>query len=309
MNRRRPLIQEEVYNRVSKSQEIAASNDLSTRRKSSFKFKIHPVFWFVVAAGLLTGHFWEVVTVFFIVLVHECGHAFAALYLGWRVTEVQLLPFGGVAKVDENGSRPIWEELVVTVSGPIQHLWLPFLSHALLFTDYWNQSNHQLFLTYNFMILLFNLLPIWPLDGGKLIFLFLMKIFPFRRAYAMILILSFLFLIILTLFITLSFPFNLNYFIVGSFIGLSIFKEWKGRRFVFMRFLLSRWRDSKPYASTRLIVVAPDMPVVSILDLFHKGMNHSITIKGRSQRISEKELLAAYFKGNCLGRSIGECFG
>ncbi|TCP32243.1 stage IV sporulation protein FB [Scopulibacillus darangshiensis] len=280
----------------------------NTGRFSLLKIKIHPVFWFVVAAGLITGHFWEVASVFFIVFIHECGHAIAALLLGWRVREIQLLPFGGVAKVDDHGNRPMHEDLIVTLAGPVQHLWLPLLSYLFLLTDYWDQTNHQIFITYNFMILLFNSLPIWPLDGGKLMFLLLLKAFPFKRAYDITLILSCFILIILSIYVGVATPFTLNYFVVGSFICFSIIKEWKERRYVFMRFLLSRWRDPVPFHSTTPIVVTAKMPVATVLGLFKKGSLHPVIIEETRRHIEEKDILNAFFSGKCFDKPIGECF-
>ncbi|WKB36839.1 M50 family metallopeptidase [Terrilactibacillus sp. S3-3] len=91
------------------------------------KIKIHPVFWFVMAAGAITGHFWEIAIAFFIVLVHECGHGFAAYKFGWHIEQIQLLPFGGVAKVEHASDRPMREEWLVILAGPLQHLWLPLV--------------------------------------------------------------------------------------------------------------------------------------------------------------------------------------
>lgn len=61
--------------------------------------------------SVLTGYFIETVTLFGIVFIHEMGHVVAAKSFGWRVKEVQLLPFGGVAVVEEPGAYPpsrIW---------------------------------------------------------------------------------------------------------------------------------------------------------------------------------------------------------
>ncbi|WEG14056.1 M50 family metallopeptidase [Pullulanibacillus sp. KACC 23026] len=273
------------------------------------KCHIHPVFWFVIGGGLLTGHFWDVVTVFFIVFVHEMGHAWAALHYGWRVTQIQLLPFGGVAKVEEHGNRPFKEEFWVTLAGPLQHLWLPILSFLLLKTPYWSEENHHLFMTENALILGFNLLPIWPLDGGKLLFLFLSKFLPFKQAFRQTLILSFLFLVTLSIALFVDHPASINFAVIASFIGLSLYQEWKQQKVVFLRFLLERWR-TRPVSrrKIRTLVISKDWPLWRIFEHFFKEQVHLIEIAGveNGELLHESTLLEAYFGGNGSNVTIGE---
>ncbi|HSU78848.1 MAG TPA: site-2 protease family protein [Candidatus Angelobacter sp.] len=272
------------------------------------KFHIHPVFWVVLAGGLLTGHVWDIVTVFFIVMVHEMGHACVASYFKWRITAIELLPFGGVAKVDEHGNRPFKEELLVTLAGPIQHLWLPGISYLLLRTPFWNVDNHVVFLTANTTILIFNLLPIWPLDGGKFLFLLLSKCFPFKKAFRSALLLSLFFLLALATAFTLYRPASLNFIVVVIFIGFSIYQEWKHQKVVFMRFLLERWR-TRPFTRRRVrtLMAEPDWPIWMVFDLFFKDNSHHILLTSREHSvIHESTLLEAYFGGKQIDHKLGE---
>ncbi|GGH85835.1 stage IV sporulation protein FB [Pullulanibacillus pueri] len=272
------------------------------------KFHIHPVFWIVFGTGILTGQFWDVITVFFIVIVHEMGHALAALKFGWRLTSVELLPFGGVAKVDEHGTRSFKEELIVTLAGPFQHLWLPLVSHLLLMTPYWNEANHAMFIERNEMILIFNLLPIWPLDGGKIIMLIFSKRFPYRLAYRYSLLCSLLFLVVLSVWIVFLQAFLLNFFIIAGFLTFTIINEWRHQRYVFMRFLLERWRDSKTRSfKEKTLLVTPETTLTEILEGFYKDKLHRIVVKGPTnhKEIDEKLVLEAYFNRHLYHHSIG----
>lgn len=127
--------------------------------------------------------FKEIIMLFFIVLVHELGHSYMAYRFRWRIKRITLLPFGGMAETEEYGNRPVREEFLVTINGPIQHLWLIGASFLLLKTPYWTQGDHEIFLFHNMAILLFNLLPILPLDGGRLMFSAYSYFFPFHKAY------------------------------------------------------------------------------------------------------------------------------
>jgi len=84
----------------------------------SVRFRVHPCFWLVVVPTVWSGYFLEVVTLFGLILIHELGHVSVARHFGWRMTEIELLPFGGVAKTDEWGTVPAKEEMLVAIAGP-----------------------------------------------------------------------------------------------------------------------------------------------------------------------------------------------
>lgn len=260
-----------------------------------------------MAAGAITGHFWEIAIAFFIVLVHECGHGFAAYKFGWHIEQIQLLPFGGVAKVEHASDRPMREEWLVILAGPLQHLWLPLVSFSLSLTPFWSAENQQLFLNYNAMIFFFNLFPIWPLDGGKLLQLILLKIYPFKKACEMALTLSIAMLILLTVIMVTFFPFTLNFLLIGLFLAAAIYKEWKARSFVFIRFLLACWKKPVQSKKRKKIIVPASMPVAAVFSRFYKDVQHQIIVKGIERSfVDQSALIAAFFSGECKGKTIGE---
>ncbi|MGV3487895.1 MAG: M50 family metallopeptidase [Tuberibacillus sp.] len=280
-------------------------------KRSINKIHIHPLFWIILGAGIITGHFWEIASVFFIVIVHECGHTMVALWFGWRLESIEILPFGGVAKVNEHGTKPSKEEWLVTLAGPIQHLWLPLFSFFLLGSPFWNMQNHEMFLERNWMILAFNLLPIWPLDGGKVLLLLLSQRLPYQKAYRTALLLSSLFLLILTIGIVWQRSFLLNYVLIALFLVISIYREWKDQPYVFMGFLLERWhRKNRSSQRIRDIIVKPDTTALRVVSEFYKGRTHRIFIQGNDsgREIDEKTLLDAYFSGKLTDKTIGELF-
>ncbi len=75
-------------------------------------------------------------------------------------------PFGGVMETDDFYNRPSKEEFWVVIAGPLQHIWIYIV---LLVMDGYHVEHvflDQLWIV-NTVILLFNLLPVLPLDGGK----------------------------------------------------------------------------------------------------------------------------------------------
>jgi Zn-dependent protease len=141
--------------------------------------------WVVVAIyqiqrrpGVDGGYGWaaaEYLTLFAIVLLHEFGHSLATRQVGGTADRILLWPFGGIAFV-QTPPRPgayLW----AIAAGPLVNValfpLLYFASPDLLTTTEelwvtpWEDFLHSIFMI-NAILLAFNLLPVFPLDGGQL---------------------------------------------------------------------------------------------------------------------------------------------
>lgn len=97
------------------------------------------------------------------IAAHELGHSWVAIRKGCRVREIMLLPIGGVAKMDSIPSRPM-DEFLVAAAGPLTSLIL-----AALFGWIGRFAFPFISMCYvNLMLCLFNLLPSFPMDGGRI---------------------------------------------------------------------------------------------------------------------------------------------
>lgn len=142
--------------------------------------------WFLAAAYFLTPsggsasnfslNLAAYLSLFAIVLLHEFGHAFAARQVGGESREIVLWPLGGIAfaKVPPRPGAELW----AVAAGPLVNVVLfPLLWAALEFAldNGWQHSRPELtaYLATIFWInkglLIFNVLPIYPLDGGQLL--------------------------------------------------------------------------------------------------------------------------------------------
>lgn len=273
---------------------------------------IHPLLWLVAAVAVATAHFLELSLMIAIIFIHEMGHAAAAAFFSWRVKQIVMLPFGGVAEMDEHGNRPLKEEAIVVAAGPLQHIWMIGAAYLFFYLTWIPENLYKLLFQYNMMILLFNLFPIWPLDGGKMIFLLLSLKKPFPWAHRMTLIISFLCLILFSLLIGLTAPYHLNVWVVIGFLFFSLYHEWKQRRYVFIRFLLERYYGKKagPY-SLKPIQAEEDELIIDVLQRFQRGFKHSIIIKGMGSEkamLDENEVLHAYFSERMVAGRLSDLF-
>src|SRR5699024_10188834 len=99
-----------------------------------------------------------------IVIIHEFGHFLAASYFRWHIEKITFWVFGAVMETSEFGARRIYEDLLVTIAGPIQHVFIFLLLLFLQSVEIVPPAIIDMGMTYNFILLMFNLLPIYPLD-------------------------------------------------------------------------------------------------------------------------------------------------
>lgn len=112
-------------------------------------------------AGILIA-----VGVFASVALHELGHSWVAIRKGCTVREIMLLPIGGVAKMSHIPSRPM-DEFLVAAAGPLVSFLLAVLFWLLTATGAFSMLFINLS-AINLMLCLFNLLPSFPMDGGRI---------------------------------------------------------------------------------------------------------------------------------------------
>ena len=111
------------------------------------------------------------------VVLHELGHAWAARRAGLGVRSIVLLPIGGVTLLDESARQPstVAQEIRLALSGPIVNLGMAAGAAAIapqnLFAPPWLDGAHLLrtLVWINVFLGLFNLLPAYPLDGGRVL--------------------------------------------------------------------------------------------------------------------------------------------
>ncbi|HLU22018.1 MAG TPA: M50 family metallopeptidase [Bacillaceae bacterium] len=262
------------------------------------KINIHPLFWAVTGLAIMTGYFWELLALFCIVFLHELGHAFMAHYYDWKIKRILILPFGGYCEVDEHGNRSMQEELMVILAGPFQHLIIAILLPILVMASVVTADYAKVILQFNVMILIFNLLPIWPLDGGKLIQLFFATRNTYLEANRLSLVVSAVVLGMLHLFIFIYSPWNINVWLVLIYLSVSLWTAWKQLRFSFMRFLMERHYGKHEYVSQLQTINAKgDEYLHEVFTKFKRGCKHLIYVAGPTHqgKLDENELLYAYF--------------
>ena len=141
-------------------------------------------------AGAIQGVLF-ILALFACVLLHEFGHAFAARGFGIETPDITLLPIGGVARLSRIPEKP-WQELVVAIAGPLVNVVIAAAlisvihgSAALEQLEYLESPRIELLAklaSVNVMLVLFNLIPAFPMDGGRVLRALLAMAMPYAQA-------------------------------------------------------------------------------------------------------------------------------
>ncbi|MDD4110783.1 MAG: M50 family metallopeptidase [Clostridia bacterium] len=184
--------------------------------------RIHPATLFVFILLILTGYSSIILPYLIAIILHELGHAFVAKKLGYRLDKIWILPFGACLSFEEFSFNPK-DEIKIAFAGPLVNIFLILGTMALWWFYPITYVYSYTFALANFSIAIFNLLPSYPLDGGRILTGFLrMKYKPkkvYRIACTLNVIFSLIFLILFIFSIFLSINFSLC--IISIFLFMS----------------------------------------------------------------------------------------
>ncbi len=119
-----------------------------------------------------------IAAVFGCVVLHELGHTLAARRYGIHTPRITLLPIGGVAQMERMPDNP-WEEIVVAIAGPMVNVVIAGLliygfgvavnEQALTSVESPGSNFWSRLAAVNIMLVVFNLIPAFPMDGGRVL--------------------------------------------------------------------------------------------------------------------------------------------
>ena len=188
---------------------------------------IHPFTFVYLFFACINRTFVEYVAALAIVCFHEFFHYAWAKHYKFDITGVQVLPFGAFLNLSDFGLHHIIEELIVIVAGLSSHLFL----YCMIVLS----GSDPYLLAVNRLVLLFNILPIYPLDGSKIFLLLTSLILPYKKAIQLQIKVS-----ILSLSILIFHIMEISYIVIYGYLIYCNYQYIKEYRYLLARLYTNR---------------------------------------------------------------------
>lgn len=247
------------------------------------KIKINNYTYFFIIICLLCGYIKNISIIFFICLFHEFGHIIFIKLFHYEINTIEILPFGGYTNINKKINTSINKDLIIALAGIINQIILGII--IFIFKNYFNNITYTLITKYNLIIIIFNLIPIIPLDGNNIMHLLLEKMFSYNLSYKLNLGISCLFLLI---FIYINYKFHIDNYLIASFLLYKIIMAFKNYKYYKNRFLLERYLYDFPYQKIDNHTKDISNLRKNVLHFFKEG-NHYVKEKDKIKRIFSEE--------------------
>lgn len=217
--------------------------------------------------------------IMYLLIIHEIGHFLTASLFGISVDKIYIYPFGGISKFNMDFNISQWVEFIILLMGPLmQCIAYFFLVHIHFMHPYIYLIN-----IYHYGILFFNLLPIYPLDGGKLLNIVLSLKFSFKNSLFISIFISYLFVFILFMLCVKNI--SINIVVVVLFLIYKITFEYKRINYFYEKFLLERYLNNYQFY---------DHLIIDSIHKFHRNKGH--LIRKNDKYYTEREILQKKYK-------------
>ncbi len=265
---------------------------------------LNPFFLLMLFGFGVAGLLPQALILFGIVLIHEASHMAVAKGYGLAVAEIELLPFGGVARIEGMIEFDPAVERAVALAGPLTNLFLAGICLILLRYAALPRETALQLIQNNLLMAGFNCLPALPLDGGRVYRARLAKKIGYRRATERAAsvgqILAVLFAIFGAAGLYLGYL-NFTLILLAFFVFYAARKEKNLAAYAFIRYLAQKKEELRRNGvlPTEQLVAAADLPVREIVKYFIPKRYHLVLLTDHNYEIiglvTEIEIINALF--------------
>ncbi|WBF08835.1 CBS domain-containing protein [Methanothermobacter thermautotrophicus] len=248
-----------------------------------FSFLLLMLFIYILAyLGFLSVNLAVLITLVFVtVVIHELAHSYVALRFGVKIKSILLLPIGGVSRMEEIPRIPR-QEFMISIAGPLTNILMALITAVPLLFGLKGAAATFAgdFLAVNLLLAIFNLIPAFPMDGGRILRAILAERLSYIRATR---IASNLGKIIAVLMAVTGLFYNFFLILIGFFIYIGAEQEYQAT-------LISSLLEGVRVADVMTenpVTLHPHMTVKEALDVMfrEKHMGYPVTEAGELRGI------------------------
>ena len=203
---------------------VYGANKMKLCKIFNIQIRVSYLFFIILVFSMFFNCFDQLLIFVVVILIHELAHCYVSTYYDIGISEIKFFIFGGVARFQEHIEENSKQEIIIASAGPITNFVLIFIT-LLIMDKFHIEKGHmiQLFLTANMVVGLFNLIPVLPLDGGRVARGILGNYLGIKRATYMVVRLGYCICILLFVIgIYASLVYNIEYIFI-SFLSAYIF--------------------------------------------------------------------------------------
>jgi stage IV sporulation protein FB len=263
---------------------------------------VNNLFLVTLTAFGVIGLLPQALLLFGAVLLHELAHVVVARGAGLTVESVELLPFGGVARLSDFLEMDPSVERSVALAGPVTSLFLAAVSLGFRTYRVGPAEYVDFFLRTNLVLAAFNCVPALPLDGGRILRSHLVGRLGFRRATEVAADLGRAIAVLFGLAGVAGLYFryvNLSLLILAFFVYAAAGRERANASWLLTRYLTRKQRElaEKNILPVETLVAAEDLPVREVVRRFVPQRYHMIYLVDQAGEpralVSETEIIGA----------------
>ncbi|HWL27017.1 MAG TPA: site-2 protease family protein [Ureibacillus sp.] len=186
---------------------------------------IHPLFLPLLFGMVLYGNVAYYAMILTSLIVHELGHLIAAWLVKVKVEKCVIMPYGGEIQLAGGASLNPKKQLFIAIGGPIATF------SCIMITPLLDPLFAEPFFKIQIILLLINLVPIWPLDGGRIVFSLILIFSGKSRSYELFLSISLIIIFLAAIITFILLPKTLFIFVLSIFLFIQIVQEWRYRKY------------------------------------------------------------------------------
>lgn len=248
-------------------------------------FYIHILLVPMIILSYYLGNVPVFMTAFGVVLIHELFHLFAAIILGVGVKSIVILPFGMTLRLSGDVIRNPKKEIIIAAAGPMANVLMLIFSRFAV-----SSERVLLFQVVNWSLLLLNLFPVAPLDGGRILRALVIKNSGLMGAAGILRKISKIFITIvlfLGVCVAVLTRGNPSLMIIGAFLIFSATEEKRNTDILVMHSLIGEKEmfKNKNLIPTKNLCISFDAPAKAVIKKLNFSTFYIIHILDKHRKI------------------------